>query len=75
MLFYYRRTALHPVYPEDLCFAYDASSRGEFLNRLHGWNDYYGERFVYVEVPYSCVKKLFGSISNGLCRAWPRVDY
>jgi hypothetical protein len=81
MLFYLRRIRTEgPMITEDLCFSTNFPNRQAFLEALQQWNinyanpanTYYGHGTMkFIEVPNSCVKKLFGSCKWMGNQQWP----
>jgi hypothetical protein len=72
MLFYYRRISLIPKCKEDICCSEYSTCRKEFLRSLEYWNASDQGRYVYVEVPNSCVKRLFSFCTWNGRMSWPK---
>jgi hypothetical protein len=76
MIFYYKAIRL-PQDEPDRCLSIRRNTRKEFRYQLHVWNtsNWYndGGRWQYVEVPRSCVKRLFPQMLDKISGCvWPR---
>lgn len=77
MIFYIRRTnhyidsrSTKKVITEDLCFVTKHSNRKYFIEHLERMNA--DSSFIFVEVPESCAKKLFGKEPWPGGKSWPK---
>lgn len=71
MYFYVKRTKIYGR-NEVICHHLSVSSRNDFLIWLNNVKITYGDTYRYVEVPFSCMKKLFKLKQEGPCWLnWP----